>query len=373
MRIGILTVPFNNNYGGFLQAFALKRILQEMGHDVLFLMRKRNRASRKIRIRNLVRWLLGRTNSCEILVDYHIWKISKYTREFKSKYLKPISKSCYTSTSFDKVLLSTKVDVFIAGSDQCWRYKYAPGYVDEYFFKALCGTGRKRISYAASFGVDTLEYDEKTRLSCEKCLREFSAISVRESSAIPLLEKYFAVPKDKAVLVLDPTFLPDISLYKQLIKEVSIPYQEYLFSYILDETEESIGILELIKEHLMLTQIGQKAQTDDIMKLDTIEPVELWLARIYNASFVFTDSYHGMLFSIIFNKPFIVYGNRNRGNARFDNILSLVGLKHRYIESINDINSELLTQEIDWHAVNKRIDELKKNSINFITENLALL
>ena len=367
MKIAILTVPFNNNYGGFLQAFALKRVLKGMGHDVEFLMRRRYRPSRFLLFKNFITWILCRTRFCYYIRDYHINRISKNTRRFVRQYLSPLSKSCYTPTSFKKLMDNYHADVFIAGSDQCWRYKFAPWYIDDYFYKPLLGTGKKRISYAASFGVDYLEFDEDVLNSCQKCLKEFSSISVREASGINLLEQYFNVPKGKAVEVLDPTMLLTADDYKELICKYNITDQRYLFTYILDDNEEKEELISHIKQELQLSRIDQKAQTGDIMALQEIEPVELWLSRIYHSSFVITDSYHGMVFSILFKKPFIVYGNAARGKTRFMSILYKLSLADRYIENGNNIELSIINDTINWNKIHGLLQQKRDESIAFLS------
>lgn len=338
-----------------------------MGHDVEFLMRRRYRPSRFARFRNFIKWMLGRTSHCSFLTDYHIYKISKNTRRFVRQYLSPLSKSCYTPTSFKILMDNYQADVFIAGSDQCWRYKFAPWYIDDYFYKPLLGTDKKRISYAASFGVDYLEYDESMLLSCQKCLKEFSAISVREVSGINLLEQYFNVPKGKAVEVLDPTMLLTADDYKELICKYNITDQRYIFTYILDDNEEKEKLISQIKQELQLSRINQKAQTGDIMALQEIEPVELWLSRIYHSSFVITDSYHGMVFSILFKKPFIVYGNAARGKTRFMSILYKLRLADRYIENGNNIELSIINDTIEWNKIHGLLQQKRDESIAFLS------
>lgn len=367
MKVAILTVPFNNNYGGFLQAFALKKVLKGMGHDVEFLMRRRYRPPRFARFKNFIKWILGRTNSCSYIRDYHIHKISKNTRRFVRQYLSPLSKSCYTPTSFKKLMDNYQADIYIAGSDQCWRYKFAPWYIDDYFYKPLLGTGKKRISYAASFGVDYLEFDENMLQSCQKCLKEFSAISVRETSGIYLLEQYFNVPKGKAVELLDPTMLLTADDYKELICKYNITDQRYLFTYILDDNKEKEELISQIKQELQLSRIDQKAQTGNVMTLQEIEPVELWLSRIYHSSFVITDSYHGMIFSILFKKPFVVYGNAARGKTRFMSVLNKLGLTDRYIENSNNIELSIINDTIDWNKTHDLLIRNRDKSFAFLS------
>ena len=116
-----------------------------------------------------------------------------------------------------------------------------------------------------------------------------------------------------------------------------------------------------------LTIVSQKAQVGNVRDLKTIEPVELWLSRIYNSSFVITDSFHGCVFSILFNKPFIVYGNPDRGLARFDSLLGLFGLESRYLDVNKGICIDTLG-EIDWIEVNRILDGLRNESLSFLKE-----
>ena len=99
------------------------------------------------------------------------------------------------------------------------------------------------------------------------------------------------------------------------------------------------------------------------------QPVEKWLRAFYDAEFVITDSFHACVFSIIFNKPFIVYGNKERGYARFDSLLKIFGLEERIATSLNDID-KIINKPIDWNNVNSIHTEWKENSISFLINNL---
>lgn len=365
MKIAILTVPFNNNYGGFLQAFALKQTLIEMGHEVVFVMRRRDHQRKYLnRWKNLIKYLFHLDSECQFLLDRKQNRISVHTNIFVNQYLKPWTKEYYRSWDFMEIK-KLDADVFIAGSDQCWRAKYAPFYIDDYFFKPLLGTNKKRISYAASFGVDDFEFSEEMQKSCTKLLEEFSHISVREGSGIKLLEDFFSVQKGKAVEVLDPTFLPSVDVYKKLIHDFRVQEEDsYLFTYILDESEDKRKVISEVKTKHNLKEISQKAQTGN--NTEIIEPIELWLSRIYYSNFVVTDSFHGTVFCILFNKPFIVYGNPERGATRFKSLLNKFGLEDRYIDNYKQMNTSLLTQPIDWKIVNEIVDKHRRFSYNFL-------
>jgi hypothetical protein len=359
MKIGILTVPFNNNYGGFLQAFALKRVLKDSGHEVLFINRKRNRS--------LISRLL--LSFCEILDVLHIRRrqtkrISIHTDRFVQTYLTPMSKPVFSRKGMD-VVNKLGIDCMIVGSDQVWRYHYAKDSIDEYFFSFL-DKSIKRFSYAASFGIDSCDYPLDKIKVCSEALRVFSGISVREDSAIDLLENSFSVNKGFAQVVLDPTLLLSRKRYEEIFNLHEECFEDHLFTYFLDldETKEQYTRLVTSKYHLELDVF--KAQTEK--HNDIIRPVEDWLNAIRNSKFVLTDSFHGMVFSIIFNKPFYVFVNNKRGNTRFVSLLGRLGLQNRIIQKESPVIENNLDDCIDWNVVNSKVANLQSVSLSFINK-----
>jgi len=362
MKIGILTVPFNNNYGGFLQAFALKRILTDMGHDVIFINRRRNRKRNfKTRIKDLLIRLHLREDKVK--------KISKYTNQFKREYLFPITEEYYTPQDLKKCL-KYKFDVVIVGSDQVWRYRYAKDSIDDFYCNFLEGTDIPHFSYAASMGTDEMEYPKDKIEICSKLLKSFKAISVRERSTVDILKSYFGV-KD-AQLVLDPTLLLDKRIYIDLFKNQYKSHKRpYVFTYILDEDSELRNAIEDFASSRQLEIINLKAQTGNIKNIKEIEPVERWLSALYYSDYVITDSFHGTVFSLIFNKPFVVYGNITRGLSRLEDLLGRFELNSRLTITSHDIRDTLETS-INWESVENHKEKFKANSLSFINGVLRL-
>lgn len=364
MKIAILTVPFNNNYGGFLQAFALKNIIESYGHEVFFIDRRRNRKGYKI-VR-IIKHILFLDKS-----QRKQKKISVNTLKFQRTYLRPKTRTYYTSKSL-KQCLEYKFDLYIVGSDQVWRYKFAKENIDDYFFNFLKGTSVPRISYAASFGISSSEYDNEKKLLCTSLLKEFKCISVREESAKKILHEEFQIPNKAIKTVLDPTLLLNVDTYISLVNQYEKPEREYIFSYILDTTAEINNSTHLLSDRMNLPVIKLKAQTGDKKTWDIIEPVELWLNRIYYSKFVITDSFHGMVFSIIFKKPFIVYANHTRGLDRFTSLLSILGLSDRLVTTPKEFSlTQIQSQDINWHEVEKHLSKYKEESLNFLTNSLT--
>ena len=367
MKIGILTVPFNNNYGGFLQAFALKRVLMDMGHKVIFINRRRNRPNKmKNRIyRLLVKWHLKKD---PIAVKQE--QISVHTNRFKSQYLAPITNEFYTTRQLERCL-KQRFDCIIVGSDQVWRYRYAEDSIDDFFCNFLRGRKIPHFSYAASMGTDEMEYPQDKLEVCKELLKDFSSISVREESAARILYDYFGALQ--VVTVLDPTLLLNRDVYINLFRD---KYEQeknpYILTYILDEDEVlSKEVSQFASEREILV-VSMKAETGDLFSLDVLQPVECWLASIYNARYVITDSYHGTVFSIIFHKPFLVVNNTARGTARLKNLLNRLHLEERLVATTNGIR-EVMNRPIDWTTVENSLRQEKEKSLAFLESSLKII
>lgn len=364
MKIGILTVPFNNNYGGFLQAFALKKVLTDMGHEVIFISRRRNKRRIPLLKRILVYpyyWLQERRR--EKLQKY----LNQNTDKFKAKYLTPITEDYYTLKQL-KECLKYNFDAVVVGSDQVWRYRYAKNSIDDFYCNFLEGTNVKRLAYAASFGTDEQEYPADKLNVCSDLIKEFSLITVREQGGKELLAKYFGVDEDMVQVVLDPTLLLSVDDYMELFRNIEPPKERYVFTYILDKDEDKQKLIDKICEEKGLIEISVSAQTGDTKNMKPIEPVELWLSRIYHADYVITDSFHGMVFSILFNKPFVVYGNQQRGVTRFESLLGLFNLSSHYVEFNVDYTND---SRIDWEKVNDLIMTKRKKSYDILQRALS--
>lgn len=367
MKIGLLTVPFNNNYGGFLQAFALKTILVQLGHEVIIINRRRNRSNGlKARIKRfLVNLNLIEDRNAKIIED-----LSIYTNQFKHNYLEPITKEYYTTSELKKCL-KLGIDCFIVGSDQVWRYKYAKSSITDFYFSFLKGTTIKRFSYAASFGIDEMDYPYDILDECKLLLKDFESISVREMSGVDILQNHFGINENKIKFVLDPTMLLDTQVYTSLFDNRFVkPTKPFLFTYILDDNEEINELIQELQIVYNIDRIDLKAQTGDLSKMLPIAHVEEWLSKIYYSDIILTDSFHGTVFSILFNKPFWVYGNSTRGKSRFTSLLSIFGLEDRYIESKINFSVSKLSSKIDWVSVNKKLDLLKDESLSFLINSI---
>ena len=370
MKIGILTLPFNNNYGGYLQAYALLSVLKGKGHDVELIYRRHNRISIRKKIipalKNIIKMILGRKVVSIFPDEEKCFRAHGASMmRFLDEKITPKSKPLYSSKDFNKYV-SGRYDAVIVGSDQVWRPEYGPGIRD--FF--LCGIFDKdliRLSYAASFGTDSPLYTKEERKDCGIALSKFNAISVREESGLTLIKGLTTGLKTEPELVLDPTLLLTDCDYADIIKNEINPNKGCVFCYVLNLTPSVDTIITEVCANLNLPSfiIGNIQSAEA-----SLPSVEFWLSTIKNANFVITDSYHGMVFSIIMQKPFIVKVNHNRGTDRFVSFLSKLGLEQRIVNSEYDIQNAL-NFVIDWNRVGKILEQERQKSLVFLEKNLA--
>jgi polysaccharide pyruvyl transferase WcaK-like protein len=266
-------------------------------------------------------------------------------------------------------------DAFVVGSDQVWRPRYSPSILNFYLdFLDDIKSPAKRIAYAASFGVDDWEYSSELTEKCKSLAQKFDSISVRERSAVELCRNKLGVP---AEWVVDPTLLLEPADYGPLISWCEKkPATGCVLAYVLDPAPEKRSIAESvgravganvfsIKPEYSITQ----ARAKDVAKC-RFPSVEGWLQAFHDASFVVTDSFHGTVFSILFNKPFIAIGNSARGMARFKSLLSQFGLTDRLVESPEGVSSVLIHAPVDWVNVNDKREQLAKAGRKFLNVHL---
>ena len=255
-----------------------------------------------------------------------------------------------------KIVSEEHFDAVISGSDQVWRPIYNR-YIEDMYLKFVPNS-IKKIAYAASFGVDTWEYNSRQTRRCAKYAKRLDAISVRESTGIALCNNYLGVD---ATCVLDPTILAGADAYKPLLKEKT-EEQDYLFAYILDITPEKRACVESMAKSKGLKAIIKSADKNATLS------IEEWLSMIANSSMVITDSFHGTVFSILFHREFYSIVNLARGGTRFASLLSPLGLEHR-MGDVSQFQS-LEPSPIDWIQVDHILDKQRQDSMNFLTNAL---
>ena len=376
MKIGILTLPLHNNYGGILQTYALQTVLKRMGHDAVVIDKSRyiklpifSLDRNVVYFKRLVRKILFDRSMpvrWDKVANDKVKTISTYTDSFLDKYISRVEVFYNYSNLQEK-----DFDAFVVGSDQVWRPIYfGENIISNAYLSFAKDWNVKRISYAASFGTEEWEYTEEQTATCKELIRQFDAVSVRESSAVKLCDQYLG---REALHVLDPTMLLDPTDYIKLFKDANTPQSTgSLMCYVLDQNEDKQKVISVVEQALDITafSVNSKYEDPNAPLEERIQPpVETWLRGFYDADFVVTDSFHACVFSILFEKPFIVYGNNERGMARFHSLLSIFGLENRLITN-SATAQKVIAEPIDWNAVNARKQEWQKKSLNFLKINL---
>lgn len=379
MRIGIITQPLRWNYGGILQNFALQTTLKRLGHQVVTL------DEPIVPNRSILGWCKSialttffalknrkRPHYFPFLTinRYHA-TIYRHTERFVEQNI-----NIKRNTNYRK-LNNSDFDALVVGSDQVWRKIYCEDIGISFLEFAKNWANIKRIAYAASFGTDTWCNMHSWQIKrCVRLAEKFDAMSVREASGVALCKQYF---NRDAMHVLDPTMLLDADDYLAVSSQLHLNIgANSLFCYVLDTNPNTTAAINDITARLVLTPFYCMPKYSDIkaskearQNLDqsTFPPVEQWLQSFAKASMVFTDSFHGTVFSIIFNKPFWVIGNKMRGMARFNALLSIYGLQDRII-SPEELSSVDLNTPINWAPVNAIREQWKQKSLKFLTDNL---
>lgn len=262
-------------------------------------------------------------------------------------------------------------DAFIVGSDQVWRPQYFKSSIENaYLAFAKKWKNVKRIAYAASFGTDEWEYTLKQTKYCSKLVELFDGVSVREKTAVGLCEHYFHC---KAQHVLDPTMLLTASSYYQLFMNKQLPPCDgKLLTYILDENVDTENIILQLAAHFGYKpfRVNSRYENYNAPLIERVQPsVEQWLKGFYEAEFVVTDSFHATIFAILFRKPFIVIGNRERGLSRLHSLLCMFSLEKHFVFTSEQINFNM-DYSIDTQELDIILDKLRSDSIDYLTYHL---
>lgn len=363
MRIALLNLPLDNNYGGNLQRYALIKVIQGLGHDInhIFLTRYRHLKWYKKPFtygkRFFIRYILKHKDVIifsESKFNKEPNKVSESVLNFYMRYI-PHTQEV---NSFNKVkaICNQAYDCFLVGSDQVWRKRMTMQIgLYSYFLSFLGKRKVRRVAYGVSMGTEENELSDKEIKRLSNLYKRFYAVSVRELFMLDYFEKY-GWKNPHAEIVIDPTMLLNISDYRLLFDSKNVPNDKQtenkIYCYILDESSSTDSF---IKE--MSAKMRKDFQKTTLNSYSV--GIEQWLNNIYYADLVITDSYHGTVFSILFNKKFIFIGNNMRGNARISSLFSLLE-----IDSHDTMN-------LNWNNINLKIEKYRQSSIDFLKKSLS--
>ena len=384
MKIGILTQPLKNNYGGLLQNYALQQVLIRNGYEAETL--NWNTVNKQ----SLKEWIWRKkvflkSFFCKnikapryILSESESAIIGQHTNSFIKKYINTNQQILHNSDDLKKLDYTNVYNAYIVGSDQVWRPRYNQGMIKAMFLDFLTRENVRKIAYAASFGTSKWEYTPQLTYECSNLAKKFDLITVRERSGIELCSEHLGV---EAIWVLDPTMLLNREDYEKAVLAEKEPKSEgTLFHYILDPSSEKKALIEDIaaKNGLKSFTVMPKHQAENRTKEDVKKRIDdcvfpsvtKWLRAFMDAKMVVVDSFHGAVFSIIFNKDFWVIDNPKRGNARFISLLEMFHLENRMIKPDSYL-AHMKDERIDWQVVNGIRQQEQERCISLLLDALS--
>lgn len=372
-KIGIITLNGYFNYGNRLQNYALQETLKSFGYDVetILVDKTRKKTNNSIEsylskikeksIKEIYLLVLNKVqnnlNKTRIQLKLQREQIFK---EFSQKYISETDFSISDSNIPQD--LSDRYDFFVTGSDQVWNPYYTNGSPVEFLTFA---EKEKRISYAASFGISEIPAQYKKNYS--KWLSEIPFLSVREEEGAKIVKN---LTGREANVHVDPTMLLTKEEWLSISKIPSNkPMKPYLLTYFLGKIpkERMNGIKQFAKRNNL--EVVHLAQIRD--KIPFLTGPDEFIDYINSSSVFFTDSFHGAVFSILLNKPFIVFnrlGNTPSMSSRLETLLKKFNLSDRFVENI-ELNSRIF--EIDYSHTISILEEERKKALTYL-ENALL-
>ncbi len=348
-KMYIITRHFISNYGSLLQTIASVEFFKKYNFDIEvidYISKKESnwkvagyvskKSSSNIFKRFIYFWLR--------YPDYYISYLR--FRKYQKKYL-PLTKKINTITndSFDNNA------IFCSGSDQLFGYMPYGGLDLNYFLNFT--NSKNKYSFSSSFG--RTDFDAGTKEMFIKELKKYNLVTVREESGYNLVKEY--LPSDKLFNVLDPTILIPIKYWYNFCDRVKIKFEKYILVYNLHTNKNVEALAKKIAElyDLRIIRVAQYFSSIRLKgkKKILVDP-EYFVALFKNATFVVTDSFHGLMFSIIFRKNFYIV-NPGKTNSRIIDFLRLIHCENRYIDSSSC--SLKMNESINYDEVHKILDD----------------
>lgn len=371
-KVGIITHYYKNlNYGGSLQAYALCRVLREMGFDaeqisydmhfppipyapVLRLKKVIKTAILGIRY---LPWSFGWRKRKKSF--YNFQEQIPHSVKIYNKDTIAEAKSCY--------------DVFITGSDQVWNTQW---YHSAFFLDFVSGD-KKKIAYAASLGQTQL--DEKSCGIFTRSLKDFNAVSVRELDAVDMISQYTSVP---VVQTLDPTMLLSAQQWDEICSD-PIVEGKYIFCFLLGDGQperqavrrfaNEIGVKIVTLPHFPCSYRKNDQNFADIFLYD-ISPMQ-FISLIKYAEYVFTDSFHAAVFSNIYKKDYFVFERNNGKNmrSRIVSLLSFYNCEHRFLDRPEKLEFAYMqnAEKTNFTKVRDDLEEKRNASLAFLRNHMV--
>jgi len=366
MKIGILTYHRAHNFGAVLQAYALRTFLKSKGNEVEFIdywPKYRNGMYDLFSLDFKNKSVKENIKQTARMCFSYFKKRDRYNRfeSFITDYLEVSNKNMITEGS----QIEDKYDYIVFGSDQIWRYNeflLHKGFDEVYWGIYPKKSASKKITYAASMGKMAADKIDKNILI--NYLDNFEAISIRELKLKNYIDDIY---KKDTFHVLDPVFLIEKKQWEELADNSALG-DNYLLLYNLNASRDATILAEKFADEkkLKIKELTGSVRPflDEERYKQRYGPLE-FLGAIRNAEFVVATSFHGVAFSILFEKQFVALGMKDNAE-RVKGLLFALGIEDHYIDDIKSFSMK----RIDYKNVNLKLKDLKQYSKGFINDNL---
>lgn len=365
MKIGLVTITNGQNYGNRLQNYASQYLLESMGCEVYTL---KNTTGQGKSNDNIIRNLLKKY-IIDIYVKTPIMRNKKFNKvlrnikfdEFTQRLIKQ-SEYVINKDSVPKGI-EEKYDYFICGSDQVWNPNFY--FNSEVDFLTFAKKGQ-RIAYSPSFGVSKIQKDRKEEYT--KWINGMDYLSVREEAGAEIIKR---LTNREAIVLLDPTMMLSKSEWLEISKMPKWKSnKKYILTYFLGIKDE--------KAEKRINKIAREKDLEIINLMDitnkniySVDPSE-FIALVNNAELMCTDSFHGIVFSLIMKTNFILFNRKDKEvsmNSRLETLLLKFDMQNRLDKNI--INEHEIFN-VDFSNVDKIINSEKKKTINYLKNALNI-
>lgn len=369
MKIGIITFwDSQDNYGQILQCYALSKYLSNEGHDAIIIRylpscrRKKIERLKRLTPAHAISYLKYR-HQCKTLSN-PVGVVRNFD-SFKAAHIEFTDKVYH---GFEELWHEnwTTYDAFVCGSDQIWSPK--PDEQLNAYFLQFAPFRCLRVAYAPSFGRSVLPEEYQSRLY--GLLKHFDSVSVREKEGVTFCDKAGIDCK----LVCDPTILLGYLDYKNLIQAGVRERKVFCYMIKWDTLFPVAEVKKYVEDEFNGTHYFCTNGQERIFKYEKDQTIINWLSSIQSSSLSLTNSFHGIVFSILFHTPFVVFplkGEAASMNNRLVSLLYRLGLENRIYTEDRTVK-EIAEAPIDWGNVDKMLDEFRFSSETFLKEALTL-
>lgn len=345
MRINLITFHCALNYGAVLQTYALGRVLTRLGHAVT--------------LADLRPPALTEGRTLHPLGLYKRWAFGHFIRT----WCPPLAGRTDAPGAIRH--RAPPAEAWVTGSDQVWNPEITGAYAGDYFLADL-PPGVRRVAYAASFGRDVLTWDPAVRAQARGWLAGFDGLSVREASGVQLCAELGAA---RAEAVLDPTLL--LGDFHPLLPETPCPGRDLLCMVYQPGPGFPAAAVALGRQlDLSPLVLGRRAPGPGLRGL-AHPTVPRWVRAFRDAGFVLTDSFHGLAFALIFQRPFAVVPGNPERFCRLSELLQALQLESRIFASYEDLAASTRWREpVPYAEVQRRLADRRETSMAFLRRHL---